>query len=100
MKTFSAIGCMSAGLIAALYGLGIPFSAMAQADVKTVALSPSSMPALGTISERYQSYNVEMLEATGGKFWKPYASKTPKTDKRRGNVADNPSEGTPAGMNA
>jgi heparanase len=100
MKTFSAIGCMSAGLIAALYGLGIPFSAMAQADMKTVALSPSSMPALGTISERYQSYNVEMLEVTGGKFWKPYASKTPKTDKRRGNVADNLSEGTPAGMNA
>lgn len=34
-------------------------------------LSPTEMKSIGTISERYQSYNVEMLEVTGGKFWKP-----------------------------
>ena len=27
-----------------------------------------------TVDERFQSYNVEMLEVTGGKFWKPYAA--------------------------
>jgi len=30
------------------------------------------MARVGTIDDRYQSYNVEMLEVTGGKFWKPY----------------------------
>jgi hypothetical protein len=32
------------------------------------------MPRIGTIDDRFQSYNIEMLEVTGGKFWKPYAS--------------------------
>jgi hypothetical protein len=30
------------------------------------------MPTVGTIDERYQSYNVEMAEVIGGTFWKPY----------------------------
>ncbi|MFL6673245.1 MAG: hypothetical protein ACJ8LG_08145 [Massilia sp.] len=33
---------------------------------------PSSMARVGVIDERFQSYNVEMLEVTGGKFWRPY----------------------------
>jgi hypothetical protein len=32
------------------------------------------MPRVGTIDQRFQSYNVEMVEVTGGRFWKPYAS--------------------------
>src|ERR1044072_3496550 len=36
------------------------------------SLAPANMLRIGTIDERYQSYNVEMLEVTGGKFWKPY----------------------------
>ena len=38
----------------------------------STSLTPASMPRVGTIDERFQSYNVEMLEVTGGKFWKPY----------------------------
>jgi hypothetical protein len=36
------------------------------------------MPKLGTVDSRYLSYNVEMVEVTGGRFWKPYkdAAKT------------------------
>ncbi len=30
------------------------------------------MPRLGEIDTRFQSYNVEMVEVTGGRFWKPY----------------------------
>ncbi|MBS1768668.1 MAG: hypothetical protein JSS77_03320 [Acidobacteria bacterium] len=30
------------------------------------------MKHIGTVSDRYQSYNVEMVEVVGGKFWKPY----------------------------
>lgn len=31
-----------------------------------------SLPTLATVSERYQAYNVEMVEVTGGRFWAPY----------------------------
>jgi hypothetical protein len=30
------------------------------------------MARVGTIDDRFQSHNVEMLEVTGGRFWKPY----------------------------
>lgn len=32
----------------------------------------ASLPRLGQIDDRYQSYNVEMAEIVGGNFWKPY----------------------------
>ena len=35
-------------------------------------LTPASMARIGTVDERYQSYNIEMVEVTGGEFWKPY----------------------------
>ena len=37
-----------------------------------IAIDPAALPRIGTIDPRYQSYNVEMLEVTGGNFWKPY----------------------------
>jgi hypothetical protein len=37
-----------------------------------LSLSPSTMPKMGAVDERFQSYNVEMIEITGGRFWKPY----------------------------
>ena len=37
-------------------------------------ISPADMSRIGTVDERFQSYNVEMLEVTGGRFWKPYSS--------------------------
>src|SRR5260221_4581106 len=39
---------------------------------ETVSLDPAKMRRIGIVNERYQSYNVEMLGVTGGKFWKPY----------------------------
>jgi hypothetical protein len=45
------------------------------------------MPRVGTIDDRYQSYNVEMLEVTGGQFWKPYgrpAAAAPEAKPRAG----------------
>ena len=37
--------------------------------------NPSTMAKLGTVDQRFQSYNVEMVEVIGGRFWKPYGSK-------------------------
>jgi heparanase 1 len=38
-------------------------------------MNPSTMPKVGTVDPRFQSYNIEMVEVIGGRFWKPYASK-------------------------
>jgi heparanase 1 len=75
---------------------------MTQAQDRTsVMLAPATMKPVDTIGDRYQSYNVEMLEVTGGKFWKPY--------KEIGNPVPQPSAAadgkaqsgdTPAGMSA
>ncbi|UYW02029.1 hypothetical protein K5I29_03725 [Flavobacterium agricola] len=39
---------------------------------KQPAINPKEMKQIGTVSEYYQSYNVEMVEVIGGGFWKPY----------------------------
>src|ERR1700753_164766 len=39
-----------------------------------LALARADMPRIGRIDERFQSYNIEMVEVTGGPFWKPYGS--------------------------
>jgi hypothetical protein len=41
-----------------------------------LSLAPSSMVRVGIVDERFQSYNVEMVEVTGGMFWRPYESRT------------------------
>ena len=41
-----------------------------------LSVSPATMARVGTVDDRYQSYNVEMLEVTGGRFWKPYKDMT------------------------
>jgi len=38
------------------------------------SVSPSSMAPIGAVDERFQSYNIEMVEVTGGRFWKPYSA--------------------------
>ena len=37
-----------------------------------VRLEPATMRPIAKVDERYQSYNVEMVEVTGGRFWAPY----------------------------
>lgn len=50
------------------------------------------MPRIGTVDERFQSYNIEAVEITGGRFWKPYASVAASN-------AATPPANTPPGMN-
>jgi hypothetical protein len=63
--------------------LGIAFG-LRVANAQAPALNPSRLPRIGTVDERFQSYNIEMVEATGGRFWKPYAS-TASTESANGN---------------
>jgi heparanase 1 len=59
------------GLTSALLAAGVCFGALPDAPT----ITPSGMPRIGTVDERFQSYNIEMIEVTGGRFWKPYRSK-------------------------
>jgi heparanase len=43
---------------------------------RAASVSPATMPAIATIDDRFESYNVEMAEVIGGKFWKPYDAAT------------------------
>jgi heparanase 1 len=45
---------------------------VSEAQNAAVSLDPSRMPATRQVDERFQSYNVEMIEVTGGRFWAPY----------------------------
>jgi hypothetical protein len=42
-----------------------------QTMAQVTSLDPAKMPAIGTVDERFQSYNIEMVEVIGGRFWKP-----------------------------
>jgi heparanase 1 len=52
--------------------LATPVCSGAFDDAPTI--TPSILPRIGTVDARFQSYNIEMVEVTGGRFWKPYRS--------------------------
>jgi heparanase len=64
---------------------------VAAADVPSVM--PSGMPRTGTVDQRFQSYNIEMVEITGGRFWRPYRSHADDAPAATGSQA-------PAGLDA
>src|SRR5258708_32388515 len=81
-------------------GMGVVIAALtgiqkAAAQVPTLSVEASRLARLGTIDERFQSYNVEMLEVTGGNFWKPYRASASAPSARGAVSARN----TPAGRN-
>jgi len=61
------------------------------------SLTPATMPRIGAVDGRYQSYNVEMLEVTGGRFWRPYGLEL-EAALRQPALASSGGD-TPAGMN-
>src|ERR1700722_15861250 len=66
-----------AGRLCAL-GWLTPALLVAQAHAAPISdaptITPSHLPRIGTVDERFQSYNIEMVEITGGRFWRPYRS--------------------------
>ena len=76
---------MKIALVLVLAGISFPLEAQ-----QPLQLNPQTMSKLGTVDPRFQSYNVEMVEVIGGRFWKPYASK--------GTAAPPTGAGTPGGI--
>lgn len=56
--------------------LGITACAPLSSGAEPIAVAPAKMARLGTVEERFQSFNIEMVEVTGGRFWAPYARST------------------------
>ncbi len=48
-------------------------------------IAPAKMQKLGSVDPRFASYNIEMVEVTGGRFWKPYSSAPADTSAARPN---------------
>ena len=61
---------------------------------QVLSVDPGKMTVLGTVDERFQSYNIEMVEVTGGRFWKPYSSQ----EKRAGQTPSGPQSAPIAGL--
>jgi hypothetical protein len=81
--------------------MGIAIAALtaiqnASAQAPALSVNPSRLPRLGTIDDRFQSYNVEMVEVTGGRFWKPYrASASVLSARGADNAGNMPAGGNP-----
>jgi hypothetical protein len=56
--------CLAVAVLVALAG--------SKALADGASADPANMPRIGAVDERFQSYNIEMVEVTGGRFWKPY----------------------------
>jgi hypothetical protein len=72
-------------------------SSAALSGYSSDSIDPTSMPMIGTIDKRFQAYNIEMVEVTGGRFWKSYK------EIKAGAAAMKDARGsasTPAGMSA
>lgn len=59
-------------LTVALATLGIVACSKAPAPGSSARIDSANLRRIGAVDERFQSYNVEMVEVTGGRFWKPY----------------------------
>ncbi|HZR77649.1 MAG TPA: hypothetical protein VFA58_00480, partial [Chthoniobacterales bacterium] len=71
------------GVGATLALLGATHYSAASYDAEPRIITPANMPRIGTVDERFQSYNVEMVEVIGGRFWKPYKDVNPLLEKSR-----------------
>lgn len=77
----------------------VVLSSFSAATAQTARLSPSAMSRVGAVDDRYQSYNVEMLEVTGGRFWRPYGPELEAALRQPAPPQAAASGDTPAGMN-
>lgn len=68
--------CVAAALCAA--AVAFPGT---QLTTQVASLDPAKMPPIGTVDEHFQSYNIEMVEVIGGRFWKPYANSAASNGK-------------------
>ena len=74
MNILKILGLMSISITIGLAACnsGDTNTATGNTDSSAITFNLKDMKHIGTVDERYQSYNVEMVEVVGGEFWKPY----------------------------
>jgi hypothetical protein len=80
-RSLGRAGCRMASARCCFFLFGV-FSAAASSLLfsasawgqSSLVIDTSHLSKLGTVDARFVSYNVEMVEVTGGRFWKPYTS--------------------------
>src|SRR6185437_9476224 len=81
----------------ALVLLGVACSKSSRTSSSAGAIAPENMPRIGTVDDRFQSYKIEMVEVTGGRFWKPYKD-VDALLKKQASAANGSRSNQPAGM--
>ena len=84
-------------VLLALAALGITACSKAPPPGSPGRIDAASLRQIGTVDERFQSYNIEMVEVIGGRFWKPYKD-IDALLKAQSSVAQSKAAGAPAGM--
>jgi hypothetical protein len=74
MKTLKPAFFISISILFSFNGWSLPYGhyAFNNADTGIITINLKALKYLGSVDERYQSYNVEMTEVVGGEFWRPY----------------------------
>lgn len=87
-------------LIMALVTLATTACSKAPAPGSVGRIEVSTLRRIGTVDDRFQSYNIEMVEVMGGRFWKPYKDIGALLDVQSSAKNSNKDPGkVPAGMN-
>jgi heparanase len=87
VKNLAFLSCVTA------WTIGPTVCPAVHAQQPAAQIAPTTMTLVGTVSERFQSYNIEAVEVTGGRFWKPYSSQ-----ESADSAAGQPKPETPVGM--
>jgi heparanase len=91
MKSKMNLTFLTGAVVTVLVVMGCPAVSF---GASPVSVTPATMPRVGAVEERFQSFNIEMVEVTGGRFWAPYK-------KQGGEAATVPSgakDSAPVGM--
>lgn len=62
-------------------------------QLRPVTINPARMPKVGAVDSRFLSYNIEMVEVTGGRFWRPYADTATGAAAKAATPNSNPNAG-------
>ena len=79
--------------MAALFLVTLGLAVCSAQENAAPKLEPETMTKIGEVDPRYLSYNIEMVEVTGGRFWAPY-----KSSSAASNALPDPNQ--PAGNNS
>ena len=72
MKPASSISIIKISIVLFFFTCVSLGTLSAQSVDKTIKVKLTDLKPIAKIDERFQSYNVEMVEVVGGNFWIPY----------------------------